>query len=163
MLPLEARPWEIVTFATTSPPDLISLPTQVTPLTGRKIARRMPAPAMRLASISCAAMLAIGATLGPIFYPEPAMAQEPVEAAACRKASIETLRQVGGNSPLKDVKLDLDSLTIAKANAEVGGVKIHTVLIGQAAIQRENSDEPHTFLCLLGEKEKVLMTFFTKR
>ncbi|MBS7697671.1 MULTISPECIES: hypothetical protein [unclassified Chelatococcus] len=113
--------------------------------------------------LKAASILGIGALLGAIIYSLPATAQEPVEAAACRKASIETLKQAGGNSPLKDVKLDLDSLTLAKANAEIGGVKITTVLIGQAAIQREHSDEPHTFLCLLGEKEKVLMTFFTKR
>lgn len=95
--------------------------------------------------------------------PLAALAQEAPEAAACRKASIEALKRVSGNSPLKDVKLDLDSLTIAKADAEIGGAKVTTVIIGQAAIQREQSDESHTFLCLLGEKEKVLMTFFTKR
>ena len=117
----------------------------------------------RCKPISLSAMLAIGAMFGPLIHPQAAMAQEPVEAAACRKAAIETLKQSEGNSPLKDVKIDLDSLTIAKANAEIGGAKVATVIIGQAAIQREHSDEPHTFLCLLGEKEKVLMTFFTKR
>lgn len=124
---------------------------------------RIRASVKRFRPISLAAMLAVCALLSPSLYPMAAMAQEPVEAAACRKASIETLKQSEGNSPLKDVKIDLDSLTIAKTKAEIGGTKITTVVIGQAAIQREQSDEPHTFLCLLGEKEKVLMTFFTKR
>jgi hypothetical protein len=93
----------------------------------------------------------------------PAEAQEPPEAAVCRKAAITTLKSESDLSPLKDVKLDLDSLTVATSKAEIEGIKVRTVLIGQATIQRESSDEPHTFLCLLGENEKVLLTFFTKR
>lgn len=142
--------WPALRATASGPPQRTELP-------------RTRALTERFKPISLAAMLAIGTIFGPLIHPQAAMAQEPVEAAACRKASIETLKQSEGNSPLKDVKIDLDSLTIAKANAEIGGAKVTTVIIGQAAIQREHSDEPHTFLCLLGEREKVLMTFFTKR
>jgi hypothetical protein len=97
------------------------------------------------------------------FAAAPAEAQEPPEAAICRKAAVTTLKTEPDLSPLKDVKLDLDSLTVAKSKADIQGIKVTTVLIGQATIQRESSDEPHTFLCLLGENDKVLLTFFTKR
>ncbi|CAH1653649.1 hypothetical protein CHELA1G11_13672 [Hyphomicrobiales bacterium] len=156
-------PKEFMDVPTASPPGPFSSAPRATRSLRWKNSSRMPVVAALFGSISSAAVLGIGSTLGLAFYPLPAMAQEPAEAAACRKASIETLKQSSGNSPLKDVKLDLDSLTIAKADAEIGGVKVATILIGQAAIQREHSDETHTFLCLLGEKEKVLMTFFTKR
>ncbi|MFC7397656.1 hypothetical protein ACFQU1_10670 [Chelatococcus sp. GCM10030263] len=97
------------------------------------------------------------------FAAAPAEAQEPPESAICRKAAIATLKAETDHSPLKDVKLDLDSLTVAKSKGDIEGIKVTTVLIGQATIQRESSDEPHTFLCLLGENDKVLLTFFTKR
>jgi len=93
----------------------------------------------------------------------PARAQEPPEASICRKAAIATLKAEPNVSPLKDVQLDPDSLTVAKAKTDIEGVKVTAVVIGQATIRRESSDEPHTFLCLLGESEKVLLTFFTKR
>jgi hypothetical protein len=93
----------------------------------------------------------------------PARAQAPPEASICRKAAMSALEAEPGLSPLKDVQLDLDSLTVAKAKTDIQGIKVTSVLIGQATIRRESSDELHTFLCLLGEDDKVLLTFFTKR
>ena len=156
-------PVAVLAIAKSAFTDLPPLPAAARDTPQRRGLQRARRVSKRCGPIGLVAALGIGAFVGPLVHPQAAIAQEPVEAAACRKASIATLKEAPGNSPLKDVKLDLDSLTIAKANAEVGGAKIATVLIGQAAIQRESSDEPHTFLCLLGDNQKVLMTFFTKR
>jgi hypothetical protein len=35
--------------------------------------------------------------------------------------------------------------------------------MGEAYLRTDRSDKPRRFLCLLGEKGKVLLTFFTTR
>ena len=34
--------------------------------------------------------------------------------------------------------------------------------MGEAYLQRDKSDKAYQFVCLIGEKGKVLMTFFTQ-
>ena len=57
----------------------------------------------------------------------------------------------------------MDGLTIAAADMKVGGARITSVIMGEAYIQRDRTDRPHRFLCLTGEEEAVLLTFFTER
>jgi hypothetical protein len=40
---------------------------------------------------------------------------------------------------------------------------VKMVIMGDAYLQREKSDKPDRFVCLIGEKGKVLLTFFTEQ
>ena len=40
---------------------------------------------------------------------------------------------------------------------------IRTIIIGDAYLERGNKETRRTFLCLIGEKGKVLLTFFTDK
>ncbi len=80
---------------------------------------------------------------------------------ACKERALSILRQ---RSPsIEDLFVDMDGVTVAKADVSVGDTKIHTVIMGEAYIQRDQTDKVHRFLCLTGESGKVLMTFFTER
>ena len=55
-------------------------------------------------------------------------------------------------------------LAISAADTRVGEVPIKTVILGQAYIKRgETTGKPDRFVCLIGEKGKVLLTFFTAK
>jgi hypothetical protein len=57
-----------------------------------------------------------------------------------------------------------DSLAISAAETSVETVPIKTVILGQAYIKRgEMTGKPDRFVCLIGEKGKVLLTFFTSK
>lgn len=91
-----------------------------------------------------------------------AQAPEDAERAAACKA--HALARLKANSPsVDDILIDMDGLTIAKADTTVGQEKITAVLMGEAYIKRDRSDKAHRFLCLVGENDKVVMTFFTTR
>lgn len=87
--------------------------------------------------------------------------EDAERAAACKAHAIARLK---ARSPsVDDIFIDMDGLTIAKADVVVGQEKITGVLMGEAYIKRDRSDKAHRFLCLVGEKDKVVMTFFTER
>lgn len=80
---------------------------------------------------------------------------------ACKAHALAVLK---GRSPsIDDIFIDMDGLTVAKANLAVEDTKVEAVLMGEAYIQRDRSDKVHRFLCLAGADGKVLMTFFTLR
>ncbi len=80
---------------------------------------------------------------------------------ACKQKALVLLR---ASSPkVEDIFIDMDGLTVAKADTMVGNAKVIGVMMGEAYIQREKTDRVHRFLCLTGEGGKVLMTFFTER
>jgi hypothetical protein len=91
-----------------------------------------------------------------------AFAQSPnPELEACRSSGLIALKE--RNPSIKDVSLDMDSMTIAKANARVEDTPIKTIIIGDAYLEQGKKDTRRTFLCLIGEKGKVLLTFFTDK
>jgi hypothetical protein len=57
----------------------------------------------------------------------------------------------------------MDSMTVAKANTKVEDTSIRTIIIGDAYLEEGKKDSRRTFLCLIGEKGKVLLTFFTDK
>ena len=100
--------------------------------------------------------LALCALLAPA-----ARAQETAETEACKSTALIALKE---RSPsITDVVLDLDSLSISKADTKVEDTPIRTVIMGDAYLERGRTGKPHQFLCLIGDKGKVLMTFFTQR
>ena len=87
--------------------------------------------------------------------------EDAERAVACKAHALERLKV---RSPsVSDIFIDMDGLTIAKADLAVGGARVTGVLMGEAYIQRDRSDKAHRFLCLVGEDDKVLMTFLTER
>ena len=92
----------------------------------------------------------------------PALAQTPnPELEACRTTGLIALRE--RNPAIKDITLDVDGMTVAKANTKVEDTPIKTIVIGDAYLEKGNQDTRRTFLCLIGEKGKVLLTFFTDK
>ena len=90
-----------------------------------------------------------------------ASAQSDTEAEVCRTTGLLALKE--RNPAIKDVSLDLDSMTVAKANTKVEDTPIKTIVIGDAYLEKGKKETRRTFLCLIGEKGKVLLTFFTEK
>ena len=83
------------------------------------------------------------------------------ELEACRSTGLIALRE--RNPSIKDVSFDVDGMTVAKANTKVEDTPIKTIVIGDAYLEKGKRDTRRTFLCLIGEKGKVLLTFFTDK
>lgn len=83
------------------------------------------------------------------------------ELDACRSTGLIALRE--RNPGIKDVTFDVDGMTVAKANTKVEDTPIKTIVIGDAYLEKGKKDTRRTFLCLIGEKGKVLLTFFTDK
>ncbi|RDJ25260.1 hypothetical protein DWF00_17740 [Bosea caraganae] len=100
----------------------------------------------------------------------PAFAQTPVapsekpaspEVASCKSTALTTI--AAKEPEIKDIFIDEDGLTIAISETKVEDTPITRIIMGEAYLRTDRSDKPRRFLCLLGEKGKVLLTFFTQR
>ena len=58
---------------------------------------------------------------------------------------------------VRDLVLDEDTMIVSKANTEIEGIPIRTVVMGDAYL---GTGKAQHFLCLIGDKGKVLLTFF---
>jgi hypothetical protein len=104
------------------------------------------------------ALVALGSTL---IFASSALAQAPVEVEACRLSGLAALKE---RSPsLEHLTFDMESLAISKANTKVEDTPIRMVVMGDAYLQREKSDKPNRFVCLVSDKGKVVLTFFTEQ
>lgn len=102
-----------------------------------------------------------GCLLGPAFAQEAPRRGPSPELDACRTTGLLALKE---RSPgVTDIVLDPDSTTIAKADTKVEDTPIRTVVIGDAYMERKGSGKPYRFVCLIGEKGKVVLTFFTQQ
>jgi hypothetical protein len=89
-----------------------------------------------------------------------ARAQSTQEPAidACRASGLIALKQ---HSPsVKDLIFDTETLLVSKANTNVEDVPVRTVMMGEAYLEKKGIGKPQRFVCLIGEKGKVLLTFF---
>lgn len=102
------------------------------------------------------ATVVISALLGPT----SAQVANP-ELEACRSTGLIALRE--RNPSIKDVFFDVNGMTVAKANTKVEDTPIKTIVMGDAYLEKGKRDTRRTFLCLIGEKGKVLLTFFTDK
>ncbi len=91
----------------------------------------------------------------------PALAQTSPEVEACRATGLIALKE--RNPAITDISLDLDGMTIAKADTRIEDIPIRTVVIGDAYLEKGKTETRRTFLCLIGDKGKVLLTFFTDK
>lgn len=46
---------------------------------------------------------------------------------------------------------------------QIDDTKVKTIIIGDAYLERTKSEKPNRFLCIIGAKGKVLLTFFTQK
>jgi len=111
---------------------------------------------MRVQSLLAFALFGISLSGGPV----SAQVTHP-ELDACRTTGLIALRE--RNASITDVSFDVDGMTIAKANTKVEDTPIKTIIIGDAYLEKGKRDTRRTFLCLIGEKGKVLLTFFTDK
>jgi hypothetical protein len=96
------------------------------------------------------------------FSCRPAAAQVATpELELCRSTGLIALRE--RDPSVKDVSLDIDGMTVAKANTKVEDTPIKTIVIGDVYLEKGKKETRRTFLCLIGEKGKVLLTFFTDK
>jgi hypothetical protein len=83
------------------------------------------------------------------------------ELASCKAAALHT---ISAREPeIKDIYFDEDGATIATAETKVEDTPITRIIMSEAYLRTDRSDKPRRFLCLIGEKGKVLLTFFTAR
>jgi hypothetical protein len=110
--------------------------------------RTLPVTPLLLAAVLCSATAQAQAPNNP-------------EIAACKATGLVALRE---RSPaVKDIILDMDTLTVSKANTKIEDTPVRTIIMGEAYLERKETGKSQQFLCLIGEKGKVLLTFFTAR
>lgn len=83
------------------------------------------------------------------------------ELDACRTTGLIALRE--RNPAIKDVVLDPDATSISKADTKVEDTAIRVVVMGDAYLEKKGDEKPHRFVCLIGDKGKVVLTFFTQQ
>lgn len=91
-----------------------------------------------------------------------AQAQTPIDPAvsACKATGLLALQEK--SKDITDLVIDVESVAVSKADTKVEDVAIKTVMLGEAYIARDGATgKADRFVCLLGEKGKVLLTFFT--
>ena len=99
--------------------------------------------------------------LGCLAVPPAAVAQVPAEVEACRLSGLAALKE---RSPsIEHLTFDMESLAVSKAATRVEDTPIRMVVMGDAYLQRETSDKPNRFVCLVSDKGKVVLTFFTEQ
>jgi hypothetical protein len=79
---------------------------------------------------------------------------------ACKSTGLIALKE---KSPeISDLVIDMEAVAVSAADTQVENVAVKTVVMGDAYIARKGqTGKPDRFVCLLGEKGKVLLTFFT--
>ena len=93
----------------------------------------------------------------------PSHAQSPNDPAieACRTTGLMALKE---RSPSL---FDMESLAVSKANTTIEDIPVRTVIMGEAYLERKETGQiptlrlPDRFVCPIGEKGTVLLTFFT--
>ncbi len=93
--------------------------------------------------------------------PAPVEKPSSPELAACKATAMAAL--TAREPEIKDIYIDEDGLTIAVAETKVEDTPVTRIIMGEAYLKTDKSDKPRRFLCLIGEKGKVLLTFFTQR
>lgn len=83
------------------------------------------------------------------------------ELQACKSTALIALAE--RDATIKDIYFDEDGMTIAASNTMVEDTPIKHIIMGEAYLQTNRQDKPRRFLCLIGEKGKVLLTYFTSR
>jgi hypothetical protein len=63
----------------------------------------------------------------------------------------------------ENLTFDIDGLAISKADTKVEDTPVKMVIMGDAYLRRGRTDKPNRFVCLIGGKSKVLLTFLIQQ
>jgi len=108
------------------------------------------------------AMISCALATGALAQTPAAQNPEDTAVSACQSTGLIALQQ--RSKDITDLIIDRDSLAVTTANTKVEDVPIKAVLLGEAYIKRDKeTGKPDRFVCLIGEKGKVLLTFFTAK
>jgi hypothetical protein len=90
----------------------------------------------------------------------PAQAQPQNDPAidACQASGLIALKE--RSAAVKDLIFDTETLLISKANTRIEDIPVRTVMMGEAYLEKKGIGKPQRFVCLIGDKGKVLLTFF---
>lgn len=93
----------------------------------------------------------------------PPKSEKPAtpEIATCKTAALQALH--AKEPEIKDIYIDEDAATVAVSESKIEDIPVTRIVMSEAYLRTDRSDKPRRFLCLLGEKNKVLLTFFTAR
>ena len=93
----------------------------------------------------------------------PAWSQAPAspEIDACKASGLIALKQ--RQPAIKAIEIDPDTVSVSKTDAMVDQTEIRTIVLGLATIDVAKKEKPNQFVCLIGDKGKVLLTFFTEK
>jgi len=59
------------------------------------------------------------------------------------------------------VAIDPDSVRIFKMEKKIGEEAVRAVVIGDVSIEKTQSSKPRSLVCVVGDKGKVLLTYFS--
>ncbi|WNJ90059.1 hypothetical protein [Bosea sp. 685] len=122
---------------------------------------RLTAPALLIATLFAAPVFAQTAPVAGPTSNIPPEKPASTEIASCKTTALHTIS--AKDPEIKDIYIDEDGATIATAETKVEDTPITRIIMGEAYLRTDRSDKPRRFLCLIGEKGKVLLTFFTAR
>jgi hypothetical protein len=109
-------------------------------------------------------LLLAGAGFGPVLAQTATNADSAPtspEVDACKSTALVAMK---ARSPsVREVILDPETLVQSKADTKIEDTPIRTVIMAEAYLEREKVGKPQRFLCLVGDKGKVLLTYFTER
>jgi len=81
------------------------------------------------------------------------------EVDACRASGLIALKET--TPAIKDVAIDPDSVRIFKMEKKIGEEAVRAVVIGDVSIEKTQSSKPRSLVCVVGDKGKVLLTYFS--
>ena len=81
-----------------------------------------------------------------LLIPLPSHAQHPNDPTieACRTTGLIALKEQ--SPPLRDLVFDIESLAISKANTTVEDIRVRTVIMGEAYLERKETRGSHRFV-----------------
>jgi hypothetical protein len=115
------------------------------------------ARALALALLCCSPASAQTSPASPT-APEPPVSPE---IATCKAAALKTLQ--AREPQIKDIYVAEEGATIAVSDSKIGDIPVRRIVMSEAYLRTDKSDTPRRFLCLIGEENRVLLTFFTAR
>jgi hypothetical protein len=80
---------------------------------------------------------------------------------ACKATGLIALREQ--TPSLKNLIIDAENITVSKANTSIENIPVRMVIMGEAYLERKETGRLHHFVCLIGDKGKVLLTFFSAK
>ncbi|CAN5227973.1 hypothetical protein BH10PSE9_BH10PSE9_02070 [soil metagenome] len=96
--------------------------------------------------------------------PVAALAEDSSNAQveACKATGLIALKEK--TPSITDIYVDVENLSIIQADAKIEDTVVKTIILGDAYLQKgAKTGKPYKLICIIGDKGKVLMTYFTQQ